>query len=34
MKKDIENRADIDELMNRFYARAFNDETIGYIFTG
>ncbi len=33
MKKDIENRADIDELMNRFYARAFNDETIGYIFT-
>ena len=33
MKKDIENRADIDDLMNRFYARAMTDETIGYIFT-
>jgi hemoglobin len=32
MKKDIETRADIDELMNRFYARAMNDEFIGYIF--
>ncbi len=33
MKKDIETRADIDDLMNRFYARAIADETIGYIFT-
>ncbi len=33
MKKDIETRADIDDLMNRFYARAIRDETIGYIFT-
>ena len=33
MKKDIETRADIDDLMNRFYARAITDETIGYIFT-
>ena len=31
--KDIENRADIDDLMNRFYARAMTDEIIGYIFT-
>lgn len=33
MKKDIETRRDIDDLMNRFYARAVRDETIGYIFT-
>jgi len=33
MKNDIETRADIDDLMNRFYTRAINDETIGYIFT-
>ncbi|MBK7707452.1 MAG: group III truncated hemoglobin [Acidobacteria bacterium] len=33
MKNDIENRADIDNLMNQFYARATADETIGYIFT-
>lgn len=33
MKKDIENRADIDKLMNRFYSQAMTDETIGYIFT-
>jgi len=32
MKKDIETRADIDHLMNRFYGRALNDEVIGYIF--
>jgi hemoglobin len=32
MKKDIETRADIDDLMNRFYGKALNDETIGYIF--
>ncbi|MBA2494112.1 MAG: group III truncated hemoglobin [Acidobacteria bacterium] len=31
-KKDIETRADIDDLMNRFYARAMTDEKIGYIF--
>ncbi|MCA1625354.1 MAG: group III truncated hemoglobin [Acidobacteria bacterium] len=30
--KDIENRADIDELMNRFYGKALTDEIIGYIF--
>lgn len=33
MKHDIENRADIDDLMNRFYARALTDETIGHFFT-
>ncbi len=33
MKKDIETRTDIDDLLNRFYLRAFDDETIGYIFT-
>ncbi|CAN5724981.1 hypothetical protein BH24ACI1_BH24ACI1_09060 [soil metagenome] len=33
MKKDIRTRADIDDLMNHFYARAISDETIGYIFT-
>lgn len=33
MKKDIENRADIDDLMQRFYARAMSDDKIGYIFT-
>ena len=32
MKKDIENRTDIDNLMNRFYAVAMTDETIGYVF--
>ena len=32
-KKDIETRADIDDLMNRFYAKAMKDETIGYLFT-
>lgn len=31
-KKDIETRADIDDLMNRFYGRVLKDETIGYIF--
>lgn len=30
---DIETRADIDDLMKRFYERATNDEIIGYIFT-
>ena len=33
MKKDIENRSDIDLLMRNFYARAMNDDVIGYIFT-
>lgn len=33
MKKDIETRADIDALMNEFYARAIADDEIGYIFT-
>lgn len=33
MKRDIENRNDIDLLMNRFYSRAMNDDLIGYIFT-
>ena len=32
MKKDIETRADIDDLLNRFYSKALNDEVIGYIF--
>ena len=32
MKRDIENRADIDDLMNRFYARAMADDVIGSIF--
>jgi hemoglobin len=33
MKKDIEDREDIDMLMREFYAAAMSDETIGYIFT-
>lgn len=33
MKRDIENREDIDLLMRVFYERAMADETIGYIFT-
>lgn len=32
MRKDIETRANIDDLMNRFYSKALNDEVIGYIF--
>lgn len=32
MKKDIETRRDIDDLMNRFYSKALNGEVIGYIF--
>jgi hemoglobin len=31
--KEIESRADIDRLMNVFYARALVDPVIGYIFT-
>ncbi len=33
MKPDIENRADIDLLMQNFYERALTDGVIGYIFT-
>ena len=33
MKKDIENREDIDLLMQLFYSKAMTDEVIGYIFT-
>jgi hemoglobin len=32
MKKDIENREDIDRLMQAFYKDAMRDEIIGYIF--
>jgi len=31
--KDIENREDIDALMQEFYKRALADDTIGFIFT-
>ncbi|MBX3297577.1 MAG: group III truncated hemoglobin [Acidobacteria bacterium] len=30
---DIENRQDIDLLMERFYSKALADDVIGYIFT-
>lgn len=33
MKRDIENREDIDKLMHAFYAQAMADDVIGYIFT-
>jgi hemoglobin len=33
MKRDIENRQDIDLLMHEFYAVAIVDKSIGYIFT-
>lgn len=33
MKPDIENRHDIDLLMQNFYERALVDDVIGYIFT-
>jgi hemoglobin len=32
MKKDIETRADIDNLLKRFYGRALTDDEIGDIF--
>ena len=32
MKKDISNRADIQQLIDAFYARVQADETIGYLF--
>ncbi len=31
--RDIEDRSDIDLLMNRFYSRVMSDELIGWIFT-
>jgi hemoglobin len=31
--KDIENRADIDLIMNAFYKRALVDDAIGYFFS-
>ena len=31
--RDIENRNDIYHLLERFYAKAIPDETIGYFFT-
>jgi len=33
MKRDIENREDIDLLMHEFYAVAIEDKGIGHIFT-
>ena len=33
MKPDIENRSDIDLLMQNFYQLALADDVIGYIFT-
>ena len=32
MKKDIENRKDIELLVNRFYDKVIADRVIGYIF--
>ena len=32
MKKDIENRADIETLVRAFYEKVKADDTIGYIF--
>lgn len=33
VKQDIQSHSDIDDLMNRFYARVMYDEVTGYIFT-
>src|SRR5215203_706908 len=33
MKKDIENRVDIELLFNAFYARVFQDDLISHFFT-
>ena len=33
MKRDIENREDIDLLMQLFYSEAMRDDVIGYMFT-
>ena len=32
MKRDIQNKADIETLINAFYDKVRKDETIGYIF--
>ena len=34
MKSDIENRPDIDLLMQNFYERALSDDVIGFFFYG
>lgn len=33
MRPDVQNREDIDVLMDEFYSRALKDDLIGYIFT-
>ena len=33
MKKDIENRQDIEDFLQAFYEKAFADQLIGYFFT-
>lgn len=33
MKKDIESRTDIEDLINEFYSQLKSDELIGFIFT-
>jgi|SRR5215203_2223295 len=33
MKRDIENRADLLQLLNSFYKKVFDDELIGHFFT-
>ncbi|MFL5787053.1 MAG: group III truncated hemoglobin [Flavisolibacter sp.] len=33
MKRDIETRKDIEEILNTFYKQAFQDELIGHFFT-
>lgn len=33
MKADIQNRADIENIVNTFYEKVKKDETIGYFFT-
>lgn len=32
MKKDIQNRADVELLVNSFYSKVRDNETLGYIF--
>lgn len=33
MKRDIENRADIELLVNKFYQKVVSDDVIGFIFS-
>lgn len=33
MKRDIENRADIEQLVNQFYRKVTEDDVIGFIFS-